>query len=409
MSTGATIGKRSSRRGAADQAATWAVALLVIWAAQAGAQDASPSAGAPATTSTRISFLPPPLEGTISLGIYDSSGKLVRVLHREAQLEQFEIGSDALVTTWNGRDDRGEQLPPGRYHARGYAVGDVQVDGVGFYFNDWVTDQDSPRIRRVTRLWFRDGKLVLEADVLDAKADGRGVRFTCDEGGNITDPYSGSIPAHAADGEHPGKDGTTWVIDHSGSGAQPEVKQFSPAKELLRRLAIGPLDPQPTAIAASDAIERVYLLEENDALQRVRALALLATGEAVSDWKVAFEKQIVKHNDFAIANGKPVVTGGTRPSERMTVKLAPNPLKNDARETLELVTAFDSDGSYLTTADGLPLTSISETPQLARVVLAPNGEKSTDVFQDNEAVVEQFRITGLDQMMAFDCGDFELK
>src|ERR1700746_667630 len=42
--------------------------------------------------SVRISFVPPPIEGTISLGIYDNTGKLVRVLHQEAKLNEFAIG-----------------------------------------------------------------------------------------------------------------------------------------------------------------------------------------------------------------------------------------------------------------------------------------------------------------------------
>src|SRR5438034_8071129 len=72
--------------------------------------------------SVRISFVPPPLEGTISLGIYDKSGKLVRVLHQNAQLNDFTIGADALVTRWDGKDDAGQGLPAGQYHARGYLI-----------------------------------------------------------------------------------------------------------------------------------------------------------------------------------------------------------------------------------------------------------------------------------------------
>src|ERR1044071_5895835 len=49
----------------------------------------------------RISFVPPPMEGTISLGIYDDTNKLVRVLHQQAKLNEFAIGADALVTQWN--------------------------------------------------------------------------------------------------------------------------------------------------------------------------------------------------------------------------------------------------------------------------------------------------------------------
>ena len=81
--------------------------------------------------SVRISFVPPPLEGTISLGIYDNSGKLVRVLHQEAQLNEFAIGADALVTQWDGKNDEDENLPAGKYHARGYLVGPLKVEDLG--------------------------------------------------------------------------------------------------------------------------------------------------------------------------------------------------------------------------------------------------------------------------------------
>src|SRR4029453_9671858 len=79
----------------------------------------------------RISFVPPPREGRISLGIYDAQGKLARVLHREAELREFTIGADALVTQWDGKDDEGEDLPPGKYHARGYLVGHFKVEDLG--------------------------------------------------------------------------------------------------------------------------------------------------------------------------------------------------------------------------------------------------------------------------------------
>jgi hypothetical protein len=57
----------------------------------------------------------------------------------------------------------------------------------------------------------------------------------------------------------------------------------------------------------------------------------------------------------------------------------------------------------------LPLCTVSETPNLIRASIKKNGEKSVDVWQDDGAVVEQFRISNIDKTMAFDCGDFELK
>src|SRR5207237_7667866 len=86
---------------------------------------------APPTRTVRLSFVPPPLEGTISLGIYDGNGKLVRVLHHEADLNEFTIGADALVTKWDGKNDDGEGLPAGKYHARGYVVARSKIEDLG--------------------------------------------------------------------------------------------------------------------------------------------------------------------------------------------------------------------------------------------------------------------------------------
>src|SRR5215212_467189 len=88
---------------------------------------ASPTAAA---RNVRISFVPPPLDGTISLGIFDTAGKLVRVLHQQASLDAFTIGADALQTKWDGKDDDGQDAAPGKYHARGFAVGALRVENI---------------------------------------------------------------------------------------------------------------------------------------------------------------------------------------------------------------------------------------------------------------------------------------
>src|SRR5438105_8362954 len=95
------------------------------------APDPAQTPSASPARSAGISFVPPPLEGTISLGIYDKSGKLVRVLHQEAQLNEFAIGADGLVTQWNGRNDEEQDLPAGRYHSRGYVIGPRVVEDLG--------------------------------------------------------------------------------------------------------------------------------------------------------------------------------------------------------------------------------------------------------------------------------------
>jgi hypothetical protein len=186
----------------------------------------------------RISFVPPPMEGTISLGIYDKNGKLVRVLYQEAKLNEFAIGADALVTQWDGKNDDEEDLPAGKYRARGYLVGSLKIEDLG-----------------------------------------------------------------------------------QSSG-----------------LAI-----------------------ENDAARNVK------------------------------------------------VRLVPNPLRNDRRSIVDIGVGFDSDGSYLKTSDDLPLVTVSEMPNLIRAGITRKSENAVDIWQDDGTTVRQFRISNLDQMMAFDCGEFELK
>jgi hypothetical protein len=84
-------------------------------------------------------------------------------------------------------------------------------------------------------------------------------------------------------------------------------------------------------------------------------------------------------------------------------------LAKDAKTTIELAVGFDDVNSYLKTTDGLPLFTISPTPNLVRASIAKSGEKSVDVFEDDGTAVTQYRVSNIDKMMAFDCGDFELK
>ena len=187
--------------------------------------------------SVRISFVPPPMDGTISLGIYDQTGKIVRVLHRNAQLNDFTIGADSLVTRWDGKDDGHQDLPSGPYHARGYLVGPLQ-------------------------------------------------------------------------------------------------------REDLRGASPSPTETDVNAVK---------------------------------------------------------------------IRLVRNPLRKDKKPTIELGIGFNSEGSYLKTSDGLPLFKISETPNVTRGGIAAKSENAVDIWQDDGTSLHQFRISNVDQMMAFDCGEFELK
>jgi hypothetical protein len=156
-----------------------AIFLIVVAFSQPGFAQESPSptssaiptssptpeqTGSPSPArSVRISFIPPPMDGTISLGIFDSNRKLVRVLHREAKIDNFTIDETSLSTTWDGKNDAGENLPPGKYHARGYMVGDLKIQETNRSEEPvFVNPPDSVPVKLVTNPLTSDTRSVVD-------------------------------------------------------------------------------------------------------------------------------------------------------------------------------------------------------------------------------------------------------
>ena len=103
-----------------------------------------------------------PDDGRITLGVFDGSGKLVRLLHRLAKEEDFRTGLNGLITSWDGKNDAGQRVAPGHYYVRGYLVGDdVRVSGENFLFNDWAAD---PEFRGFHQI--KDFSLLENGDVI---------------------------------------------------------------------------------------------------------------------------------------------------------------------------------------------------------------------------------------------------
>ena len=312
-------------------------------------------------------------------------------------------------------------MPNGKYGARGYVIGDLKVEGIDYFFNDWVTDEKSPHVLRATQLWMKDGELLVDTEL----AGGRKVTFVCDRtNGAIrreTTPVTGEHCRHLAALPHAvdcaeGKDGTIWFVDSNEPDGLRQVKQLAKNQEVLRRLDYVANDPQPQRIEASTTGEEIFLLESNHLVQRFLGLSLVRTTTddaegAVSDWKSLFDKKITAHQNFALENNQPVAVSATAQNqpEKFTQKLRPDPLQHDEPGKIELAVGFDPDGSFLKTADGLPLRTISDNPNLQRALPDRPNDSTLDVFQDDGAVVEQFRVSNLTEMIAFDCGDFELK
>jgi hypothetical protein len=173
----------------------------------------------------RFAFALPEAEGRISLGVFDSTGKLRRTLYVNAAETDFTAGLNGLIATWDGKDDLGQPLPAGRYHVRGYLVPDtLKAEGVAYHFNDWVDEEKAPRITRIDDFRQQAGGFVLLAQTLDHEhpAVFRYERLR----GFLWASYPGSPAAPEATTELPADSGAGY----SPTSASRGESLFSPAK-----------------------------------------------------------------------------------------------------------------------------------------------------------------------------------
>lgn len=100
-------------------------------------------------TGRQLMFAPPPLEGAISLGVYDTKGKMVRVLAKAAAVDAFKAGLNGLIIDWDGKNGEGKPATSGRYFARGVLIGDVEISGIAFHLNDWADNATTTRLKTI--------------------------------------------------------------------------------------------------------------------------------------------------------------------------------------------------------------------------------------------------------------------
>jgi hypothetical protein len=392
----------------------------------------------PQRSGMRITFLPPPMEGTLSLGIYDKKGKLVRTLAREATEKDFIIGLNGLITFWDGKDDTGKPMPAGNYAARGYSVGTIDVDGIALHGNDWINDDDAPHPSRVIDLQSAgDDKVNVILRTQEGKELTQALNFETQPPANPVSGQSVSVSdgkmkltSDGATRDFPldanesavdaalGAPDRLWVIVRAA--ASTEVREYTLGGEFLRRLAYAANDPVPRRIIAARGTfatrwsEQILLLEENNQVQRVRSLALPqkpVQGDTAA-WETVAEKSIWLGGTFESIRdslkrpgGKPFVA-----DKEFVVHLIDNPLLKNEPTTAHVSIGFNDKGSYLQTTEGLPLRRFTETPGLKWVVIGREGSgRQLTILQGDGTVVEEFKAHKLANMMAFDAGDYEWK
>lgn len=391
-----------------------ALAIQLFWGAHGFAADRT----------VKIEFLPPPMQGNVSLGIYNTDGKLVRILAREAEVTDFKSALNGLIAQWDGNDDSGVPCPAGKYHARGYMVGEMDIEGLDYIGNDWITSDDSPHLRRIARIaTTSDGKLLLTGSVVGETTPKQFIVEPLTEDAELkpapTDVKIAESPVTVSGGKVQGAsvsgvtapvaavagaNGSAWVIDGT------TVKEFSAKGELQRTVAADPDDAPPTQLAAFTNSETVFIFGESGSTQQVRALDF--TGVAAGgEPKELFDNDILYSDrleqiapELTFPGDKPFV-----PSDVLKVTLIPNPLLKGKTDVVELTVKADAKGSYFALTNGLPVYQISDVPHLLWAVSGrPPGSKVVTVYESDGAVVAGFNASRLANMMAFDAGEFDL-
>lgn len=392
-----------------------AAALAALSAAVAAAGDKTPKS----FRGVRLQFLPPPMDGAISMGIYDAAGNLVRVLHRFESVDspRFEKALNGLVTIWDGTDNAGEPLPPGKYSARGYSVGDLVVEGLEILANDWAEHAETAPATKITGIAWEPAPegagerfvVTFETAVGNGAAaitPGGEISTAAQEAAVVASPFAQAdspAPPHAT-----GLNGTAWAIEHAEAG--PVVVQRAPSGELLRALAPEPGGPPPVAIAASLLSETIAVLSRDAREQLVRVLRLSGTAvDGISTWEETFRRSIRAAPDAAAVadllrfpDGSPFL-----PQERMQISLRYNEMEGNRPGSVEVEIVAEESGAVLRASDGLPLAQLTERSGILWVAAAKvPGAKSVLFFESDGVVVEAFLVRKPANMMAFDLGDF---
>jgi len=474
--------------------------------------------------SVEIEFAVPD-DGHITLGVFDGAGRLVRTLHKLSRQEDFRIGINGLITTWDGKGDGGNPLPAGNYHVRGYLVGeDVKVSGEDFLFNDFAADAGFPGFSRVQDFsLLENGDMVLLAEskpafLLSRISEERGFLWSETLGkhplpaSDVTtdadvpafpsmlatnrssafvvsmsavevhslDDGSAILSAPGGGGKTPlavAADDAALLISSDGgiarvclpsldqktvapapsaftsidadaarlAGSSPEgvwirkdafakveipgtvmsvalgtadtfwfvgsvegtafVGQATSGGEILRTLRPAPEDPRPEKIRASRTEEKFAVLESQPGLQRLRVMTRAEGGE----WTIGWERTIHDFSRFGFVEGKPAADAGdTKQAGDVRFHLNENPLTGQ-RDFLTIRAVFDKSGSRLISPDGLPLVEVSNRDDVSRTAIhRGDSSGSLRLLQGNGFFVEEFSITGLDDIVPLDAGDVEL-
>lgn len=199
-----------------------------------------------------------------------------------------------------------------------------------------------------------------------------------------------------------GRDQSVWVV-----GREDErvfVGQFDGAGEFLREYRD---DPPPKKVIASRDSDEITVLEENPSVQRLRILKMSLDEKGAPQWDIIFEKSIWKSTRFGLKDGKLVPDAGeTQPPSDVTITINSGGLMTKAPR-VQVRTGWRGGAMWLETREGLQLVRL---PSGGSTLIAPPTQAdSLTIYVGDGTVVEEYKLSGLNQIAPVFAGDVELR
>jgi hypothetical protein len=379
-----------------------------------------PSEHSPSANLKIVVALPQP-EGTVSLGIFNTAGKIVKILAAEQEISSLKSNLNGVEFLWDCTGEKGLPVQGSNYKAKGFLVSDLSTQGEAFHGNDWATDPEPKRPTAITGLRFEDGVFVISLkDVSGAAfATAHPIASEKPSAPLATSPQSSTPTPTLSPADRPvpepkeelglqaaAMDATQWRIE-DGKAMLKTVDGIP-----LRQIKNLPGEPVPIAVAAAPNAPIVALLEQSRDRTRVRILRFRplpgekwkpainpVTKTAVTDtgvniWQTLFEHQILNTESQATAAKWLPALKKAPPSGKIKVPLTPSSIDTNQTPSAEVMASFDDEGLQLRSADGLLLRRITSTPGIkwACIAVDPADRTKLRMFQSDGAVIEEFSL-----------------
>jgi hypothetical protein len=202
-----------------------------------------------------------------------------------------------------------------------------------------------------------------------------------------------------------GASDSVWLLLKASTATL--LKQIDSAGKILREIELPPDLQTVTRLGASRNDDSLLLISDEGNTQRVIGVRFQAVNEGKSIWEKWFERTLTAFKFFDLKDGKIVPADVKTDSPPAFVKPANNPMENTRQVLFQLSIVADETGAWVASLDGLPLFQVCTTKNIKQTRCISDGANGLRVYTSDGTVVEEYHLTGLENLFRFDAGSFD--